>query len=182
MFVVYKWARIKKTLPNLQHDTVDFLLPNTRHRLQPLFREWLRKRRFVRKIANKASSWNARWCALEVYNIKVLSAICWFLAMRSFISERAICNYWGTTGTLSAMMLMRTAPSTPHIDVDKIASLENFVRIVIPNASQRVTEDELVSWHDQVNSAQVYSNDGMISNIVSACAKEACASATRIWT
>lgn len=85
-------------------------------------------------------------------------------------------NYRETTGIVSAYDT-DAVPSTPPVDAEDIASLNDFIQIVFPTASRRVTADVVMGLDDETNSTQVYSDDDMVANIVSAGVEEEDASA-----
>lgn len=168
----------KETLPSLQHVEVEFLPPNTTSKLQPLDAGIIAamKVRYRRRQMEHAVDMLDEG-VLDVYKIDILTAMRWLSSIWSSISDETIRNCWGTTGIVPAYDT-DAAPSTLPVDAEDIASLESFIQIVVPTASRRVTVDELMSWDDEIDSTQVYSDDDMVANIVSAGSEEEDASAT----
>lgn len=161
-----------ETVSQLDHVEVAFLPPNTTSKLQPLDAGIIAamKVRYRRRQMERAVDL-LDVGDMDIYKNDILTAMNWLTTIWKDVTEATIRNCWGTTGIVPAYDYVAPVHDRDDTEDDR-AAVERFVQIAVPFSSRRIPIAELLSRDDAVECTQVYTDDDMVDNIVSADAED----------
>ena len=108
---------------------------------------------------------------VDLYKNDILTAMRWITAVWNDISETTIRNCWGSTGIVPAYDCDDTVPQLDSSGED-IAAVQQFIEIAVPSAARRIPVEEVLLWESNMECTQVYSDEDIVADIVSAGTQE----------